>query len=76
MTTSDVSKKNEQCAKTFDVWIRIKSAVRIFKIALKPQRLVSFKMELVGQDDFNKFTDIHFHLHSCWVLRQFYDAAG
>ena len=65
----------EDYGKIFDEWIGIKSAVRFFEVVLKLQRLASFESGLIDEDDFGKYTDIHYHLHSCWLLRQFSDAA-
>jgi len=66
----------KEYAKIFGEWVGIKSAVHFFKVVLKLQRLASFKIGLIGEDDFKKYTDIHYYLHSCWLLRQFSNAVG
>ena len=67
--------KPEEYAKTFEEWIGITSAVLFFEVVLKLQRLTSCKIGLIGEEDFDKYSNVHYHLHSCWLLRQFSDAA-
>ena len=66
--------KPEEYAEIFDEWIGIKSAVRFFKVVLKLQQLASSKIGLTCDEELNDYTDIHYYLHSCWLLHQYSDA--
>jgi len=68
--------KPEEYAEIFDEWIGIKSAVRFFKVVLKLQQLASSKIGLTCDEELNDYTDIHYYLHSCWLLHQYSDAEG
>jgi len=65
----------EDYEKIFDKWIGIKPSVFFFKVVLKLHRFTAFRADIIKYYEYVKLSDLHYHLHSCCLLRQFKDAA-